>query len=263
MPTVFGPSLIPDRSTWGHVEMVNLTFMTSRRAASALVPAGVEVVGERPLVSVSRMTYADVDYLAGGGYNEITVGISSRVVTATGAVAGMFMPVVWVDEPVPLQIGREFLGYAKIFGNLPAVGRNPSEYSFELRERGSVLLRGRAFDVRALSADRFAAVRRSGADVCVLGWKYIPGLDGTADADYPTRIPLSFDWSDGFYGRGELSFESPGWSAAPIGSRAVEALAALAVLTPVRAIVATGHGSIDRGAARRLLPSAPMAGSAS
>src|SRR5258708_6001109 len=76
MPTVFGPSLIPSLSVWGQVEMVSLSFVSDRSAVAALVPPGIDIVTERPAVTVSRMTYRDVDYLAGGGYNEVTVGVS-------------------------------------------------------------------------------------------------------------------------------------------------------------------------------------------
>jgi acetoacetate decarboxylase len=212
----------------------------------------MEVAGAAPLVTFSRMSYTDVDYLAGGGYNELTVGIAATVDDADGEVAGSYLPVVWVDQPVPLQIGREVLGYAKVHGELPATESSAGHTEFEVRERGAVLLRGSARNLTPLAADRLTSLRRAAAEVTVLGWKYIPGLDGVADADYPTRIPLHFDWSEATSGDASLTFESPTWVAAPVASRVVQALAHLPVLSPLRALVAAGSGSIDRRAARRL-----------
>jgi hypothetical protein len=288
MPTVFGPSLIPVRSVWGRVEMVSISFSTTYDAARRLVPPGIDVVGEEPVVTFSRMTYSDVDYLAGGGYNEITVGIAASVTAEGDTVTGNFMPVVWVDEPVPIQIGRESLGYAKVHGELPAVavtnptksrqtpssaeplprkpdsrdcGRigneqhsTPERIEFALYERGTRLLRGSVSKVTALPADRLASVRRAGTDITVLGWKYIPGLDGTPDADYATRIPLRFDWDDASTGEGSLTFDAPSWEAAPVGARMIEALRELPVVKTRRALLAHGSGSIDRSAATRLSP---------
>jgi hypothetical protein len=252
MPTVFGPTLIPDRSVWGSVAMVSVSFVTDRSAAEALLPHGVEIAGSRPVVTVSRMTYQDVDYLAGGGYNEVTVGIGAGVDTEDGVVRGSFMPVVWVDEQIPIQIGREFLGYAKVPGELPAVARDTGRASFELRERDTLLLAGQVSDLRPVSPERLAAVRAAASDVTVLGWKYIPSLSGAPDADYPTRISLQFAWDDVSVGAGELTFGAPTWAQAPVSSRIVATLARLPMLEAGRATVAVGRGEIDRTAARRL-----------
>ncbi|HVW45329.1 MAG TPA: acetoacetate decarboxylase family protein [Amycolatopsis sp.] len=254
MPTVFGPSLIPVRSVWGRVEMVSISFTTTYDAARRLVPPGIDVVGEEPVVTFSRMSYSDVDYLAGGGYNEITVGIAASVAAEDGTVTGNFMPVVWVDEPVPIQIGRESLGYAKVHGELPEVGKTLERMEFALYERGTRLLRGSVSNLTALPPDRLTAIRRAGTDITVLGWKYVPGLDGVPDADYPTRIPLRFDWDDASTGEGSLTFDAPSWEAAPVGARMIEALRELPVVKTRRALVANGSGSIDRSAASRLSP---------
>jgi hypothetical protein len=264
MPTVFGPSLIPGRSEWGRVDMVSIGFTTTRAAAAALVPPGIEVVGDEPAVTVSRMTYTDVDYLPGGGYNEVTVGIAARADDGGATVTGNFMPVVWVDETVPILIGREGLGYAKVAGELPPVSHGDHGADFELRERGTLLLGGSVRELAALPADRLAAVRRAGGEITVLGWKYIPGLgDEGPDADYPTAIPLSFTWAAAAAGAGTLAFGSPTWEQAPVAARIIEALAALPMVRSRRALVATGHGAIDRTRARRLWPREhPVAGDA-
>jgi hypothetical protein len=254
MPTVFGSSLIPDRSTWGGVTMVSVSFATTRSAAVELVPDGIEVIGDEPVVTVSRMTYSTVDYLANAGYNEVTVGIAAQVDDEDGTVQGGYMPVVWVDEQIPIQIGREFLGYAKVPGELPPVETGPDGHRFELRERGALLLSGRAGGLEPLTGDRLDRLRRAATQMTALGWKYIPSMQGPPDADYPTQIPLSFEWDEVAVGTGTLEFGRPTWAQAPVAARIVEALAALPVRGRVRAMVATGSGSIDRTAARRLRP---------
>jgi hypothetical protein len=253
MPTVFGPSLIPARSVWGRVDMVSISFTTTRAAARSLVPTGIEVSGDEPVVTVSRMTYDQTDYLAGGGYNEVTVGISAVGEFEGARITGNFMPVVWVDEVVPLVIGREFLGYAKVHGTIPEVHAGSGTAAFELRERESLLLSGMVSELMPVDPNRLDAMRRAAAEVTVFGWKYIPGFNAP-DADYPTRIPLRFDWTAAQSGVGTLAFDAPSWEQAPVGSRIVAALAELPVLKYRHALVATGSGSIDRLAAGRLTP---------
>jgi acetoacetate decarboxylase len=262
MPTVFGPSLIPDLSVWGRVEMLSLSFVSDRSAVAALVPCGIDIATERPAVTVSRMTYRDVDYLAGGGYNEVTIGVAASVDDEDGPVRGNYLPVVWVDEQIPIQIGREFLGYAKVPGEMPPVEMAADRAQFTLRERSTLLIAGRANGLRPVSPGRLDAIRRAAAEVTVVGWKYIPSLAGEPDADYPTRIPLRFDWDTVSAGGGDLTFATPAWSEAPVGARIVGALSRLPVLEACRSMVATGTGSIDRTAARRLHLRRKVAGSA-
>lgn len=231
--------------------MVSISFTTTHSAASALVPSGLDVIGDEPIVTISRMSYADTDYLAGGGYNEVTVGISAQGLDGGRAVIGNFMPVVWVDQSVPLIIGREYLGYAKVQADIAPVAHEEGNLEFDLTERGATLLSGSVRGLTPLAPDRLAGVRRAAAEVTVLGWKYIPGFDGP-DADYPTRIALSFDWTVAHTGAGSISFGSPTWEQAPVGSRIIAALAALPVVGYRRALVASGSGSIDRSAAGRL-----------
>lgn len=262
MPTVFGPSLIPAVSVWGQVEMVSVSFVSDRSAVAALVPPGIDIAAERPAVTVSRMTYRDVDYLAGGGYNEVTVGVAASVDDEDGPVRGSYQPVVWVDEPIPIQIGREFLGYAKVPGRLPPVQAAADEARFTLWEGSTQLITGCARGLRPVAPDRLDIIRQSAAAVTVIGWKYIPSLSGAPDADYPTRIPLRFDWDTVSAGSGELSFATPAWNEAPVGARIVAALSRLPVLGTCRSMTAAGTGSIDRLAARRLHPRRKVAGRA-
>jgi len=252
MPTVFGATLIPDRSVWGRVEMISVSFVTDGHAAAALLPGTIQVSKDDPVVTVSRMSYSDVDYLAGGGYQEVTVGISAMLETDDGRVRGSYMPVVWVDEHIPIQIGREFLGYAKVPGELADVRRTADTAHFELSERGTVLLEGQATGLAPVPAERLEAMRAAAKETSVLGWKYIPSVDGEPDADYPLQIMLEFDWAEVFAGEGSITFATPAWAEAPVASRIVEALSRLPKRTPGRATVAVGAGAIDRAAARRL-----------
>ncbi|MCW2622542.1 MAG: hypothetical protein JWL64_2144, partial [Frankiales bacterium] len=163
MPVAFGPTDIPDVSHWGRVEMASTSFTTTAEAVRPLVP-GVLDLPDRPVVSVSRMTYDDVDYLAGRGYNEVTVGITCTHPTAG---RGSFSPVVWVDEVRPILIGREFMGYAKLGADLPPVTRGSDSLSWTSTEYGAPLMAGRLTGLAPLEGDDLEAVRRAGAAVSI------------------------------------------------------------------------------------------------
>lgn len=251
MPVVFGPTEIPDVSVWNQVTMVSVSFVTTFGAARPLVPAALEIP-ERPVVTVSRMSYAGVDYLAGRGYNEVTVGVTAAHERGGARQRGSFLPVVWVDEFRPLIIGREYMGYAKLGGQFGPVISDQGSRSYELHEYGTRLLRGEVSGVVALEGDELRAAHRAAAAVTVFGWKHVAGPQGTVDADYLTSTPLQFDWTSVLQGRGHVSFEAPDWSAAPHSARIVRVLGALPVVEVRRGLVAVGSGSLDRAAVTRL-----------
>jgi hypothetical protein len=251
MPAVFGPSLLPDVTTFGRVDMVSISYVTTVEAASALVPYHFRLPSE-PVVTFSRMTYSDVDYLGGRGYHELTVGISAFHESEVGRVAGSYMPVIWIDDGAALVAGREYMGYAKIEGALPPVASSDTARDFEVREYGALLLSGHLEDLAPLDETRMEGARAAAKNVTVLGWKYIAGPGGTVDADYPTAIALSFAWSSGWRAQGCVRFEQPTPASAPFSSRVVSSLAELPVVRYRPAFIASGTGIIDRGATRRL-----------
>lgn len=253
MPAVFGPSLLPDLTTFGEVGMVSISYVTTAEAAAPLVPHHFRVPDE-PVVTFSRMTYDKVDYLGGRGYQELTVGIGVVCDTDGGEVRGSYMPVVWIDDAAALIAGREFMGYAKIGADLPPVVVDGDRRSFEVGEYGTPLLRGQVEGVTALDDERLEGARKAAASTTVLGWKYIAGPGGIVDADYPTSISLSFSWSAACSGQATIAFDAPSATEAPFSSRIVAALAALPVVKYRRAFVADGSGVIDRAATRRLEP---------
>jgi hypothetical protein len=251
MPVVFGPTEIPEVSVWNRVTMVSASFVTTYDAARPLVPAALEIP-DRPVVTVSRMSYAGVDYLAGRGYNEVTVGVTAaRELDGGGRQRGSFMPVVWVDEFRPIIIGREYMGYAKLGAQFGPVTSGQDSRSYELHEYGTRLLRGELSGTVALEGDELRAARRAASAVTVFGWKHIAGPQGTVDADYLTSTRLHFDWTSVLRGRGEIVFDAPDWSSAPHSARIVRALGALPVVELRRGLVAVGSGSLDRTAVTR------------
>jgi Acetoacetate decarboxylase (ADC) len=250
MPVVFGPTEIPDLTTWTQVDMVSVSFVTTSAAARPLVPAVLDVP-DRPVVTVSRMTYTGVDYLGGRGYNEVTVGIAATLRQSEATLRGSFMPVVWVDDFRPIIIGREYMGYAKLGAQFGLVRSGDDSRSYDLHEYSTPLLQGEVTDAVPLEGDELETARAAAA-VTVFGWKHIAGPQGTVDADYLTSTPLKFVWKRVMRGRGRISFETPDWAAAPHSARILRALASLPVEGACRGLIAVGSGSLNRMEVSRL-----------
>jgi acetoacetate decarboxylase len=251
MPVVFGPSFAPAETVYGDVEIISLSYRTTREAVEQFVPSGL-TLAERPVLTMSRMTYFDVDYLGGRSYAELTVGISTTFDGAGEPVKGSYMPVVWIDDGAALIAGREFLGYAKLPGRIPAVVREDDHLSFDVFEYDAQLLRGSVTSMRRLDASSLDRVREASRRTTVFGWKYIAAPGGGCDADYLTKITLQFDVEEGWEGQASFSWETPDSLAAPFSSRICAALASVPLEEFRPAFVGRGPGRLFRDASVRL-----------
>jgi acetoacetate decarboxylase len=252
MPVAFGPSPFPAETEYADVHMASISWLTARDAAEALIPPGLKI-SERPVVTISRMTYEGVDYLGGRSYSELTVGIAVTYDDDGAAIRGQSMPVVWLDDGVALIVGRELLGYAKLPARIPPVAMDQAAVEFSVYEYDARLISARIDELEALGESELDRVRKATLQTTVFGWKYIPATEGTqSDTDYLTQVSLAFDLREGWRGRATFSWDDPDNSAAPFSSRIVATLRALPVEEIRPAFVGRGPGRLFRGASRRL-----------
>ena len=126
MPTHFGPALGPrhnpdgGRYDWSEHEFdaVSASFLSERSALEALLPPGFELYGE-PVVKMTFAYLRNLPWLAGRGYNTLGVNIPARYKGKTDTVIGSLCLVLWENMADPIITGREELGVAKIYCDLP------------------------------------------------------------------------------------------------------------------------------------------------
>lgn len=251
MPAVFGPSLMPDQTHVPLAEVVAVSFETSKDAAAKLLPRFFEL-GDKATVSISRIDYQDVDYLGGRGYREVVVSVNAVYHGPSGAVNAGYAPVLWVSETGALIGGREYMGLAKLAGEMDDIDRDEGRRVFRCAEYGTTLLECQASGLRPLSDDAMARVRKGSAEVQSFGWKYIPSAEGKPDADYPLLNVMRWDYARAWSGESQVRICRPDQRAAPMSSRVMAALDALPVKEYRRAFVGEGSAIIDRAATRRL-----------
>ena len=251
MPVVFGPSLIPDETVYNDVEIVSVSYHTSIDAVAELLPYHLHARDE-PVVTISRMTYDEVDFLDGRSYSEVTVGITAEFDEDGTTRRGSYQPVLWIDDAVGMTAGREYFGYAKVMGTLPEVVRQDDRCEFDVLDRDERLLACRVRDLRPLTASELESVQRASQRTIVFGWKYIPGPGRTVDADYITEIPLSFTPTEGWTGSGSVDWTASGEISSALPARIVKVLSSLPIRAYRPAFVGRGPGRFVRGSSRRL-----------
>lgn len=116
----------------------------------------------------------------------LQVKVPVRTVTGAGLppTTGWFQPVIWENMCEPILSGREELGWAKIYADLPAPRRVGERWTFTALWDG--------FEFMRLELDGLQATEDAPTKLMpLLHHKYIPatGRPGEADADYLTVTP--------------------------------------------------------------------------
>ena len=195
MPTHFGPSLGPRQGPDGQkfpckdnpkTTAVSVSFRSDPAQLDALLPPDFSLDGE-PIVTVTASYMKEIEWLAGRGYNILGVTIPA-VYRGQETARGPFMTVLWENLADPIITGREDIGFAKIYCEIPEPRFVNGGAASSAGWLGFNFL---DFEVNNLvedtSADGEPAVDG------ILHYKYIPktGEWGQADAAYGVITPAT------------------------------------------------------------------------
>jgi len=122
MPVFFGPAPGPRQMPPGRADSKNsprrtLVSLVCRSDASRLrplLPFGFSLWGE-PRVVLEAQRLADVDWLAGRGYDTFGVKIPVRYEADAGPMHGHLLIVLFENLADPIITGREELGFSKLY----------------------------------------------------------------------------------------------------------------------------------------------------
>ena len=265
MPYGFGPTSGPrqgpdgkpfDWSTTPHCWTAAVSFLTAGESLKGILPPQFELVGE-PIVTVDFQILTELEWLAGRGYSLMTVRFPAAFRGRQDLVVGYFLPVLWENLADPILSGREELGMAKLWCDLPP----PVILPDRIVCKASWL----SHEFITLELDRLAEAERSlpaypglgdrGSDG-TLHYKYIPrtGEWGREDVAYacltpPARKPTVERLRRG---RGRVCFHPTSWEQMPTQFHIVAALAALPMLEARDAWCVETRGGSDLSTQRAL-----------
>lgn len=127
MPRVFGALAGPRNVPKDKQHLMNrqravtlsVTARSDAKTLAELLPPACELQGE-PTITVEVTFLTNIGWLAGRGYNIVALTIPIAHQSATrGRLTGLFMPVLWENLADPIITGREELGFAKIYAEIP------------------------------------------------------------------------------------------------------------------------------------------------
>lgn len=264
MPTHFGPGTGPrqgpDGRRFANIDTprntcVEVSFLTDADALEALLPECFTLAGE-PVVTVYAKYMTEIEWLAGRGYSVLGVSFPAAFDGEEDHVRGSFLTVLWENLTDPILTGREELGFAKIYCELPDPTVLRGTWHCTASWLGFRFLDLRATDLHeqgAAPADAETARPNDGT----LHFKYIPrtGDWGTADVAYPVLTPAAGSnervleqWS----GQGCVRFHPAAWEDMPTQYNIVNAFADLPMREGRGASVTKSVGARDLSDQRML-----------
>jgi hypothetical protein len=265
MPTHFGPSTGPRQGENGKTfankgvpksKRIAVSFLTNRDQLARLLPAGFSV-GAEPVVTVFASYTTEIEWLAGRGYNVLGVTFPAVFTGKQDRAAGDFLLVLWENLTDPILTGREELGFAKIYADLP----EPRVYQGETHAIASWM----GFKFLDMSLANMRQVPLGGAPPQVrnqepeqaetmltglLHYKYIPktGDWGEADVAYPVITPSGGGNTvvqEAWRGEGTVRFHRARWEDMPTQYAIVNAFADLEIKEYRGATITLSTGGKD------------------
>ena len=228
---------------------VAVSFLSRAEQLSALLPPGFTLEAE-PVVTVTASYMKEIEWLAGRGYNMLGVTIPAVFHGKAGRVAGSLLTVLWENLTEPIITGREELGYAKIFADLPEPAPRDGELHCTASWGGFTFMDLSVRPLEPGSSEQTAPVSIPAPSAGTLHYKYFPrsGEPGRADVQYAVLTPLAVPnrvVKLMSRGRGQVRFHRASWEDMPTQYMIVNALQSLDVVEYRGATIAHSVGGKD------------------
>lgn len=261
MPYGFGPSPGPRQGPDGTAHdwrdrplrrVVSVDYLTAPEPLEALLPPGFTLAGE-PVVSVEVQYLSELSWLGGRGYNTLGVRFPARFHGRRDDVTGLFLAVLWENLADPILTGRDELGFAKLWAEIP-----PPRVHADREVHGAAWLGHRFVDVTLtdIAPAKAPPAVTGPATGGLLHYKYVPatGRPGEADIAHACHTPpgAATRLLSAATARGEVRFHATRWEDMPTQFHIVQRLAALPVLEARGATVTVTRGGRDLSDQRRL-----------
>ena len=257
MPLILGP-VAPERekrvgSVYGEVEWIGLQYRTDSDAIRAVLPECYRPA-EKPMVAVVFCYNDGVDFLAGRGYRIAQVSVGARFDGEQDHVEGDYALVMYEDEGIAIITGREWHGVHKAFADISPIKTlrsghlrcEASLWGHRLFGIDLAPLKEQNLIVRSVAAKEFN--KRP-----MLGYKYIPCMDGPPDAAYPNMMPNEVKVKQFWLGKsGEVFYGDPKEEDIGFTVRVLDALKTLPVREVTQAFRLCGSAFLRSDLSRRL-----------
>lgn len=228
MPTHFGPSLGPRQGEGGRkydnlesprITAFSVSFLSNREQLEELLPEGF-AVGAEPVVTVTIQYVTEIEWLAGHGYNTLGVSFPAVFTGKKDHVVGNFLTVLWENLTDAIIRGREELGFAKIYCEIPEPRIYQGQTHCLASWMGFKFMDLKIENLKQVPAGELSSAANKQNGDGTLHYKYIPktGEWGKADVAYAVLTPYDIPnrvVKEMWQGEGTVRFYKAAWEDLP------------------------------------------------
>lgn len=216
---------------------LNFTQTTDRDRLADYLPEVFELL--RPEFTISYNQFREVEFMAGGSYNLVQIGVPVRFSGKRDRSEGTLALVIWENKTQPIIGGREEDGMPKIHADIEDLHVLQQKYFTNVSHEGNTFLRLEMIGAQPVSEQQLEQIKAASLNFNAFGWRYIPkvGVPG-AELSQPILYPQGMKISNVWTGRGTAQWTKLGYEQNPFQWKIIKALAELPVkaTTPVMMI---------------------------
>jgi acetoacetate decarboxylase len=238
-------SLDPRSSGWYHdVTAMVVAYLTDREMVQKYLPAPFEL-DEEPIITVASVMNRDIDWLAGWGYNLVTVNLSAVYKSEDQPIHAPYCLVMWENMTDPILSGRELLGVPKIYADIPDHQQIGGAWYTRASHFGNKIMDMSIEGLTRLPDENLKEINQAGKESALFGWKYFPatGQPG-ASVSHPTLFPSESITKEAWMGKGKIQWQHLTWEQNPTQFHIVNAIADLPILEMRLALISRGSANL-------------------
>ncbi len=252
MPVHFGGDVFdPSSKATQQATTLSVTFETNRAELERYIPEELELRAPEVQVSLNQLT--EINWLAGGKYNLVTITAPVRFNGKKDHIDAAYPLVVWENRTAPILTGREQTGVPKIFADIEDLHIYRPHYATSVSYEGNTFLSINFEANGSMTGKDLEQAKIQFKSCDSIGWRYIPKV-GAPGADLSQFIlfPQSMEVDKAYAGKGTLQWTELSVMQNPRQYHIIKALASLPVKKVTRSMLAEGE-IILHGAGARVL----------
>ena len=267
MPVGFGPATGPRRGPDGrrflHDRRSNFgvvfRFRSDREILRRMTPSEFELADD-PVVTINSNHMTNIDWLAGRSYAVLGVRWRVHYRGSRDQVDGEYLAVLWENMTDPILTGRDELGIAKLYADLPTPVIEDGRMTVRAIWDGFTFLE-LGLEVGSDLPLPIPPERLASFGEGLLNVKYLPATGDWGGTDHQSVTLTPFDTPEGFDGEtmdaayaasASMRFYEARWEDLPTQYAMVNALSEMPVIEPVTCFVYRSTGFHDHSNQRVL-----------